>query len=143
MKLSVVDAELEVRRKVVSIGLAESYTFDTVSLEDASALGYGDLAKQDQPFFLFTSEVLNSRRVGPSRVSPTRYYADLLIEYRTKTPQTLSDLRKMESVANHFAEQQLAGVRFRTYTPMPHRKSEGFTVYSGIIDFDFEIYRGG
>lgn len=143
MKLSVVDAELEIRRKVVSIGLAEAYTFDVFTFEDASALGYGDLTKQDAAFLLFTSEIMNSRRAGPSLVSPTRYYADLRIEYRTKTPKTLADCRILESVANEFAEKTVGGIRFRTFTPMPARKSEGFIVYSGIIDFDFEIYRGG
>lgn len=142
MKLSITDAEVVVRNKALE-KLAEDdlVTFDILTMADVKT-GTGDLTKQDQPFFQFHVQFNNSRRVGPGRSSPTRYYADLYFSYFTKEPNYLRDVKLQEEVANWFAEQTIDGVRFRTFTPYPKSKDNGFTQYLGVIDFDFELYRG-
>lgn len=143
MKQSVVDLDIAIRNKVFSLNLEEPFTFDEEFMEDASELGLGTLLDQNLPFFSFQKLILSSRRVGPSKVSPTRYYGNFSITYLTKNPNLIRDQRFLESIADKFSEQTLDGIRFRTFTPYSPSKDSGFTSYSGVIDFDFELYRGG
>lgn len=146
MKQSVFDAEIVVRKTAVAIGLTEPFTFDAIGLQDVSAATLGNLAKQDEDFITFSTEVVNSRRAGPSRHCPTRYYSDLTIELWTKKLGFVGASRRLETIASSFYEKTIEGIRFRILTPMPPRKTnttEGFTVYSGIIDFDYELFREG
>lgn len=143
MKLSITELEEVVRTQALSTNKFIPLTFDIDTHEDASLNSLGDLFQQDRPFIVFHTEIKNSYRVGPSRVSPTRYIGDLFITYLTKQPSTLEDARMLEGIANKFAEETIDGIRFRTYTPYPKSKDNGFTSYSGVIQFDFEIYRGG
>lgn len=142
MKLKIADAEIVVRQTVVGLGLADPYTFDPLTMLDASAAGKGRLLEGDDSFFLFSMRVLNTQRVGPTKVAPTRVFCDLDIAYYTKAARRVADMQLMETIASHFAEQTLSGVRFRTYTPYPERVESGFTAYPGVIDFDFDLYRG-
>lgn len=142
MKMSVTDAEIVVRNRVLEKNLLLPVTFDLHTMEDASAAGLGDLLKQNAPFLQFHIEFLDSLRVGPSSIAPTRYYAELYVAYSTKDPSYIKDAKLLETMANWFAEQTLDGVRFRTFRPYPKGKENGFTQYLGVIDFDFELYRG-
>ena len=142
MKLSVADAEIVIRDTVAAMGLTQPFAFDPNTLEDASAIGAGNLIGQNNPFFLFSSEILNTHRVGPTIIAPTRQEGDLTISYFTKKPAFLIDLKLLEQVANNFAEKTLQDVRFRTFTPLPPGVRNGFTRYDGVIDFQFELYRG-
>lgn len=154
MKLSIVDAEKVIRSKVLAIlgkTMAERtvsdlpedlrFTFDIETFGDFYG-DFPDLYKQNFPFLVFEPEILNSGRIGPARETATRYWCDLHISLLTKAPDRISDLEVMEQVAKWFQEQTLEGVRFRTYTPYPTRKDNGFTAYPGVISYDFEIYRG-
>lgn len=143
MKMSVVDLEIAIRDKIFALGIVEPFTFNDETMEDNSAKGLGNLLTQDEAFFSLTNEILNSRRVGPSRVSPTRYYGSFYITYLTKSPSPVRDFRRLESMANEFSEKTVNGIRFRTFTPYTPSKDSGFTSYKGVIDFDFELYRGG
>ena len=143
MKLSVVDVEEIIRTTVFSSGILIPFSFDDHTNRDATASRLGDLFQQDNPFFTFRNVILNSKRVGPTKTAPTRYFGDLFITYLTKKPSSIKDAKLLEGIANKFAEQTLDGIRFRTYTPYPVSKDNGFTAYAGVIDFDFELYRGG
>ena len=142
MKLSVVDAEIVIRDTVSAMNLTQPFAFDALTFEDASAAGAGNLMEQNAPFFLFSSEIIGTRRVGPTIIAPTRQNGDLTIGYFTKNPSLLIDLGLLEQVANHFAEKTIEDVRFRTFTPYPPGVRNGFTRYDGVIDFQFELYRG-
>ncbi len=142
MKLSVVDADIVIRDTVAAMALTQPYAFDKNTFEDASAAGLGNLMGQNDPFFLFSSQILNTRRTGPAVTAPTRNYGDLTIGYFTKNPSDLVDLALLEQVANQFAEKTIQDVRFRTFTPFPPGVRNGFTRYDGVIDFQFELYRG-
>lgn len=143
MKLSITDLHAVIRRHTAVEILDLPFSFDDEVIEDASKFGLGELFLQEKPFLILSSVILSSRRAGPSKVSPSRYRGELYITYLTKEPSTLKDARLLEGVANKFAEQTIDGIRFRTYTPYPLSKDNGFTSYRGVIDFDFEIYRGG
>lgn len=142
MKQSVVDADTVIRDRVFTLDLTQPFTFNTETLEDASATGAGPLHLQENPFFLFDFEIINSYRVGPTLIAPTRYEADLTITYMTKTPSTVLDWRLLETVAGHFAEQSIEQVRFRTFTPLTRSVYQGFTSYPGAIAVQYELYRG-
>lgn len=143
MKLSIVDLEVAIRTKVVSLNLETPFTFDADLKHNFSPLDIqGNLLRQESPFFEFTNDIVNSYRVGPSAVSPTRYLGDLYITYYTKDPSTIKDVKLLESTANEFSEKTIDGIRFRTFTPFQKGMKDGFTAYSGVINFDFELYRG-
>lgn len=142
MRLSVVDADVTIRDTVAAMGLTQPYSFDVNTLEDASASGEGDLSLQNDPFFLFSSEILGVHRTGPSTLAATRYEGDLTITYFTKNPAPVVDSALLEQVANHFAEKTLQDIRFRSFLPYPSGVRNGFTKYPGVIDFQFELYRG-
>lgn len=142
MRLSITDAEVTIRDTVAAMGLTQPYTFDLNTFEDNSANGLGNLMEQNEPFFVFSSEVVDTKRTGPSIQAATRLYCDLLISYYTKEPVLLIDLKLTEQVAGNFAEKTLQDVRFRTFTPYPPGVRNGFTKYDGVIDYQFELYRG-
>ena len=142
MKLMIADAEIVVRKTVTEMGLANPYTFDVNTMLDASAQDKGRLLEGDTSFFLFNMRVLNTQRVGPTKVAPTRVFCDLDIAYYTKSARRVADMQLLETIASHFAEKTLDDVRFRTYTPYPEHVESGFTAYNGVIDFDFDLYRG-
>lgn len=143
MKESIVDLDIVIRDKVYELTLDKSFTFDEELKEDASAQGVqGNLLRQDHSFFEFIHTIMNSYRVGPSAVSPTRYVGDFYLIYYTKDPSTIKDVKLLESIANEFSEKTIGGIRFRTFTPLSKGIREGFTAYSGVINFDFELYRG-
>lgn len=142
MKLSIVDAEIVIRDTVAGMNLGQPYTFNDLTFEDASASAKGDLSAQDNPFFVFSSQILNTHRTGPAVVAASRCECDLTISYYTKTPAPVIDSRLMEQVAAHFAERTLQDVRFRTFTPFPPNVRNSFTKYDGVIDYQFDLYRG-
>jgi hypothetical protein len=142
MKTSAVDADIVIRDKVAALGLTDPYSFNPNTFEDASPSGLGNLLAQNAPFFLFSLELPNSYRTGPAITAPTRYEGDLTISYFTKNPSHVVDSTLMEQTANNFAEQTIEDVRFRTYTPFPPGVRNGFTRYDGVIDLQFELYRG-
>lgn len=144
MKRSIIDVEIAIRNRVLEMNKDPRLpvTFDAFTMEDVTA-GLGDLYKQDRPFLQFHTEFATSRRVGPTTIAPTRYYGDLYIGYFVKEePIYVIDAKLHETVANWFAEKTVDGVRFRTFTPYPKSKDNGFTQYLGVIEFDFELYRG-
>ena len=142
MKKSLSDIDVVIRNRVLDKNEGLAVTFDQDTMEDVTSRALGDLTRQDSSFIHFHVEMLNSRRVGPTQHAPTRYFADLYIGYFTKNPSTIKDVKLQEQIANWFAEQTIDGVRFRTFTPFPKSKEHGFTQYLGVIDFDFELYRG-
>lgn len=142
MKLSVVDVETVMRSRVLENIEGHLVTFDIHTMEDSSQAGKGDLTRQNDPFLHFHIEIAHSRRVGPTVIAPTRYYGDLYIGYFTKKPKYIKDAKLLERVADWFAEQTVEGIRFRTFKPYLKSKEHGFTQYLGVVNFDFELYRG-
>ena len=119
------------------------FTLDTNDYKDYTGEHRGDLFKQNGPFLIFAPTISSTRRVGPTITAPTRHYGSLYFTYLTKDPDLFTDHKLLESVAEWFSEQTIEGVRFRTFTPLPVSKANGFTAYDGVIHFDFELYRGG
>lgn len=144
MKNNILDADHVIRNRVFE--MSDNVTPITFDLETMMPVEGPEISlyKQNSPFLQFHMQINSSRRVGPSAVSPTRYYANLYVAYfskeRSQDPANSAKLH--EDVANWFAEQTIDGVRFRTFTPYPKSKDNGFTQYLGVIDFDFELYRG-
>ena len=143
MLLRITDAEKTIRGKVVEMGLNIPYTFDPVNFLDASVTQKGQLLSSNaKRFLLADTTIFDSRRAGPSRVSPTRYSGSLVLALYAKNANKLTDLDTLEGWADNFSEKTISGVRFRTFTPYTTMMYSGFAVLSGAIDFDFELYRG-
>ena len=143
MKLSIVDAELIIRTTALTKNAGVyPVTFDLHTMEDVTEQRKGDLFAQDSPFLQFHTEIISTGRVGPTTIAPTRIVANLFFAYFTKEPSYIKDAKLQEQIGNWFAEQTIDGVRFRTFTPYLKSKENGFTQYLGVIDFDFELYRG-
>lgn len=116
------------------------FTFDQDEFVDMSAQQAGPLLRQDNDFWLFETEIDDTRRAGPSMVSPTRCYGSLLIKLYSKRPRDeVRGLRALEEVADWFADRTIQGIRFRTFLPLTTGKESGFTSYRGVITTDFEI----
>lgn len=141
---SIFEAEEIIRDTFVSKApVTLQYTFDINNMTNAAPTGYaGNLSLQNDPFAVAHMRVIDTRRSGASRISPTRNDCDLELFYYTKTPSTIKDSKFLESVAYWFAEQNINQIRFRTYTPSAIGAWNGFTVYNGAISFDFDLYRG-
>lgn len=142
MKLSIAEVEKVIYRKVLEKSDLP-FTMDINSYASMSPLKDGDLFRQNEPFLIIEPVFDNTFRVGPTVIAPTRHYCTLRITYLTKSPDFFADKELLESVGNWFAEQTHEQVRFRTFTPYPVSKANGFTAYDGVIHFDFELYRGG
>lgn len=144
MKLTLTDATIAVREIVTRAVGDARFSIDHELFQDHSDHNSGKLYRQNQPFFVFETIPVTSRRVGPTTVAPTRYFYDLEIGYLVKSLEydPINDARMLEELASKIAEQTFRGVRFRTYTPYRPRKDNGFTHYSGVIAYDFELYRG-
>lgn len=126
-----------------NIGDSTSFAFSFSEDEDISTRGAGPLFKQEDDFYLFESELVETRRVGPSFVSPTRCWGELNISLHTKNgSRELFHKNLLETVSNWFAEKTVRDIRFRTFIPMGTTRVMGFTTYSGVINFDFDISRG-
>lgn len=128
MKSRLSDAHRVVRKTVVDAGFSLPYSFDALTLIDASPLDSGSLINQDGDFLVFDVDLVNTYRVGPSLVSPTRVLCELNLSYYTKTPGTVRDCEFLENVASIFAERTVEGVRFRTFLPFSERVVKGFTL---------------
>lgn len=135
------DAELKIRDKVVEIAKDDPFSFNPMTLEDASSENLGRLREQNKPFWLFHVEYASSTRVGPSLVSPTRFFGDLHIVYFTKEPSHVLDYKYLDQMSSHFYEKTIDSIRFRTFFPYPASMDNGFTTYMAVIDFEFELYR--
>lgn len=142
MKHELFDLDKAIIDKVVDKAVGIRYTIDPLEAMDMSGLGSGPLYDQNNDFLTFEYVIINSFRVGPTKVSPTRYQGDLIITYNTKQPYQPNNGKILEQAANWFHEQTVDGIRFRTFTPYPVGKERGFTSYAGVIPFDFELYRG-
>lgn len=126
-----------------NIGAVTRFAFSFSEDEDVSALNAGHLFQQNEDFFLFEADLVDSRRVGPSQASPTRCWGELTITLYTKNPaRELFHKALVEAASDWFAEKTLRDIRFRTFIPLSTAKVMGFTSYSGAINFDFDISRG-
>lgn len=142
MKLSVVDAQTVVMDRVREMAGDLPYTFNTLTFVDSSKSSKGDLLKQNDPFLIVDIVPGRSQRVGPSKVSPTRYFYTLYLTYMTKGNNHVKDAKLLEQIGEWFREQTVDGIRFRTFTPYPIGNDQGFTYFQCMIPFDFELYRG-
>lgn len=116
------------------------YAFDFTEDTDVGDTAAGPLFKQDQDFLLLETEVEQSERAGPSVASPLRYYGSLYVSAMTKTSgKDLTHLRNLEDFSAWYADKTIRGIRFRTFTPTGNPRLMGFTAYTGVINFDFEI----
>lgn len=116
------------------------YTFDLDTAIDAGNGDAGPLLAQDDDFWLFELHIERGRRAGPSEVSPRRYTGELDVAFFTKAPRdTVRHTGTLEAVANWLQDQTINGVRFRTFIPVAPVSIHGFTSYSGVINFGFEI----
>lgn len=119
------------------------FAFSFTDDQDAGDLQTGPLFDQNEEFFLFEAELVGTRRAGVSAVSPTRCWGELVVSLLTKdSMREIPNKRRLEGVSNWFAEQTIRGIRFRTFTPLSTAKVMGFTSYSGVLNFDFDISRG-
>lgn len=143
MKQDLSEVEIVIRSTAILgvTGTNIPLAFDYSNPQDVTNSVKGDLFKQNLPFLLVENDLVSSYRVGPSQVSPTRYTGDLHIQFFTKSPNVIADLKFIEEFAKHFAERTIDDVRFRTFTPFSRRIDNGFTLVSGMIEFDFELYR--
>lgn len=119
------------------------FSFSFTDDQDVGDLHSGPLFDQNEDFFLFEAEVVDTKRAGASSISPTRCYGELAISLLTKNgTREIPNKRQLEEVSNWFAEKTIRGIRFRTFTPLSTAKVMGFTSYSGVLNFDFDISRG-
>lgn len=142
MKYTLEEVELVVQNTVFD-NCVEPFTFDCNEFLDMSPSAHGRLLSTNHDFYVFELVPLQSFRVGPTKIAPTRYRYELHFSLYTKQDQAIPGRRAVAEVASWFEERTIDGVRFRTYTPYPSSKDAGFTVHSGVIPFDFELYRGG
>lgn len=142
MKLTIAEVEKVIYDRALDLSEVP-FTMDLNGYLSMSPLKDGDLFRQNSPFLILEPVFNGTHRVGPTQVAPTRHYCTLRITYLTKTPDFFTDKKLLESVGNWFAEQTIEQVRFRTFTPYPISKANGFTAYDGVVHFDFELYRGG
>lgn len=116
------------------------YAFDFTEDTDVGDTAAGPLFKQDQDFLLLETEVEQSERAGPSVASPLRYYGSLYVSVLSKSSgKDLTHLRNLEDFSAWYADKTIRGIRFRTFTPTGNPRLLGFTAYTGVINFDFEI----
>lgn len=116
------------------------YAFDFTEDTDVGDTASGPLFKQDQDFLLLEPEIEQSERAGPSIASPLRYYGALYVSVLTKSSgKDLTHLRNLEDFSAWYADKTIRGIRFRTFTPTGNPPLLGFTAYTGVINFDFEI----
>lgn len=107
--------------------------------EDAGPNDLGDLFQQDQPFLMVEVVIDKVRRAGPGRHSPRRVRGNVaLSNYSKDRLNTFTLATELESVADHFREETIGGVRFRDFTPTGEIRDRGFTASTGVIPFDFE-----
>lgn len=119
------------------------FAFSFTDDADVGDLQAGPLFDQNEEFFLFEAEIADIKRAGASAVSPTRCRGELVVSLLTKdSMREIPNKRRLEEVSNWFAEQTIRGIRFRTFTPLSTTKVMGFTSYSGVLNFDFDISRG-
>lgn len=142
MKLSVVDAQIVIMNHVKAKAGDLPYTFNTMTFVDSSESAKGNLLAQNDPFLIVDIVPGTSKRVGPSKVSPTRYWYTLYLTYMTKKINHVKDAKLLEEIGEWFREQTVDGIRFRTFTPYPIGNDQGFTYFQCMIPFDFELYRG-
>lgn len=116
------------------------YGFDGASGRDYSSNKKpGNLFKQDADFVLFEPEVDTTRRAGPSKVSPTRYWGTLVISLFSKDDSAdLDHQRLLRVFSGWFEEKTVRDIRFRTLTPMSTARVMGFICFSGVLNFEFE-----
>lgn len=115
------------------------YSFEPYTGRDYSGNTSSDLYKQDGDFVVFDAEIDDSRRAGPSKVSPTRGYGTIHFSYYTKDEDDdLAHKRRLEVFSYWFAEKTVKNIRFRTYAPLSTVRAMGFLCFSGVLSFDFE-----
>lgn len=120
------------------------FTFEPMSARDVSGQYVGSLFEQNEAFVMFEAEIDDTRRAGPSQASPGRAYGGLTICLYTKNiDNAIADSRLVEVFSGWFAEKTVKGIRFRTFVPLKPSKLMGFTVYSGMLNFDFETQPKG
>jgi hypothetical protein len=116
------------------------YAFDFTEDTDVGDTASGPLFKQDQDFLLLEAEVDQGGRAGPSIASPRRYFGSLFVSVLTKSSgKDLTHLRNLEDFSSWYADKTIRGIRFRTFTPTGNPRLLGFTAYTGVINFDFEL----
>ncbi len=115
------------------------YSFEPYTGRDYSGNVQGDLYKQDLPFAVFDAAIDETRRAGPSKVSPTRAYGTIHLSYLTKDEDDdLAHMRQLGLFSAWFAEKTVKDIRFRTFTPTSTARVMGFLSFSGVLSFDFE-----
>lgn len=136
-------ADLHVRTRDIVFSRAPSdllFAFDIQDSVDAGASSAGPLFEQNEDFWLFELDIIDTGRAGPGKQSPRRCWASLSISYLTKRHgNVISGLRKLEEVAAWFRNQNISDVRFRDFLPVSPARIQGFTAHSGVINCDFEL----
>lgn len=120
------------------------YAYNLEEGLDLSLNNAGELFQQNKDFILLELSIDQVRRAGPSRVSPTRVWGTLDLSIFTKGQRDKVKFgSQLEVMANWFQNETISGIRFREYQPSSVVPSHGFTSYSGLINFEFEIVAQG
>ena len=113
--------------------------FGYLTPEDAGPAGLGDLFEQNLDFLMVELTVDQVRRSGPGMHSPRRVWGSVELSLFSKDRMNTYVLAtRLETIADHFREQTIKGVRFRDFTPSGEIRDRGFTASTGMIPFDFE-----
>lgn len=141
MLSSATDLEARIRDFVVEkAGPTMLYAFDITEAVDLGDQGAGDLFEQDQDFFLFETVFDKASRAGPGWTSPRRYWGTMDLTLFTKAPRDKVRFSlELERVADWFQDATINGIRFRSFLPTSTVAINGFTAYTGVINFEFEI----
>lgn len=138
-----VDGEIAIRDTVFEMAPADlRFCFGLVDDTDAGSGAAGPLFKQNKEFCLFEAQIDDVGRAGPSVASPTRCFGSLAISVLSKdSAKEITNRRFLEQVSGWFTEKTIRGIRFRTFQPVSPTRLMGFTSYTGVINFDFEIVK--
>lgn len=113
--------------------------FGYLTPEDAGPAGLGDLFEQDLDFLMVELTFEQVQRAGPGIHSPRRVRGFIEMTLHSKDRlNTYMLATRLETIADHFREQTIKGVRFRDFTPSGEVRDRGFTASTGVIPFDFE-----
>ena len=138
---STVDGDIVIRDTIFEkADAAMRFCFGLGDDTDAGQTAAGPLFKQDGDFFMFEAEIVDVERAGPSRSSPFRCFGTLGFSLMTKnSSRELHHRKLLEQTARWFADKTIRGIRFRSFLPVSTTQLIGFTSYSGVINFDFEM----
>lgn len=147
MLQNVTDIDVIVRNVVFDrAAVGDRFCFDLFMPVDAGVQGAGELFEQNQPFFMVEVVVDETRRAGPSKMSPTHVYGGIEISVFTMDQgDPIGNKRRVEEIGRWFSDQNIETVKFHEFAPVGAGRLRGFQRYTGTVAFKFETeptYRG-